>query len=691
MRTPSLALLAGALVAGAAYAEEHFVVVYEDSYDPAVVRAAPGDTIRWGLFQFSGYSMITSGEPCTPDGLFQLELTPPPFGSPAVWSVPVELDPMAISYFDQDRCASGMSAVIRIIDVREVPGEYPTIQEAIDAAEEFDMVLIDPGTYHETGLTFGVDNILVRGALDAEGLPTVIIGPEPGTTSSPSIMSIDDVDGIEIEGIQFTGSRATTGGGLNILNGSTVVKDCLFTDNLAVTGGGLSFSGTELSLVDCTFRDNAANLGAGASFSDGTVSVTNCVFEDNDAEADLGGTGSGGGFWTSASEVFLTDSLVRDNCASAGGGGITASSGHLVISSSVISENEAVVGGGIYLFQSTAAIGDSRVCANSPDQIVGSWTNAGNSLVREECGVLFVPDDFSTIQGAVDAANDGDVIVVAPGTYSGEEGEPTVRVRGKTLTISGAANAEGTPLVMLNGSGNTSALSVDDASDGPDSSLVLENLHLVDGWMDIRSGSHVLTNCIVENAPSGALFMNCQATLNDCIFRGNYSPQFAGVIIFANPDETQVTMVDCLIEENLAGNPGAPGGIAGIYVPLGTLTMDGCIVRNNASNALGLSGIWNEGIIPVELLDTTVCGNTEDDVPSDQIQGSWIDQGGNSVAPVCASDCPGDLNGDGIVDGADLSTLLGSWGESGGPADIDHSGLVDGADLAALLGYWGPC
>ena len=43
------------------------------------------------------------------------------------------------------------------------------------------------------------------------------------------------------------------------------------------------------------------------------------------------------------------------------------------------------------------------------------------------------------------------------------------------------------------------------------------------------------------------------------------------------------------------------------------------------------------------------------------------------------------------IDGADLSTLLGAWGDSGGPADIDGSGLVDGADLAALLGEWGDC
>jgi DNA-binding beta-propeller fold protein YncE/mono/diheme cytochrome c family protein len=51
---------------------------------------------------------------------------------------------------------------------------------------------------------------------------------------------------------------------------------------------------------------------------------------------------------------------------------------------------------------------------------------------------------------------------------------------------------------------------------------------------------------------------------------------------------------------------------------------------------------------------------------------------------------PADLNGDGGVDGADLATLLASWGGSG-PADLDGSGAVDGADLAQLLASWGTC
>ncbi|MCA9284511.1 MAG: hypothetical protein KDA22_04815 [Phycisphaerales bacterium] len=52
---------------------------------------------------------------------------------------------------------------------------------------------------------------------------------------------------------------------------------------------------------------------------------------------------------------------------------------------------------------------------------------------------------------------------------------------------------------------------------------------------------------------------------------------------------------------------------------------------------------------------------------------------------------PNDLNGDGVVDGADLGILLSAWGPcSGCPADLDGSGTVDGADLGLLLARWTP-
>lgn len=63
-------------------------------------------------------------------------------------------------------------------------------------------------------------------------------------------------------------------------------------------------------------------------------------------------------------------------------------------------------------------------------------------------------------------------------------------------------------------------------------------------------------------------------------------------------------------------------------------------------------------------------------------------------APVAVSwfmDVParfGDLDGNAIVNGADLGLLLGAWG-SAGPGDLNGDGIVGGADLGLLLGSWG--
>ena len=69
--------------------------------------------------------------------------------------------------------------------------------------------------------------------------------------------------------------------------------------------------------------------------------------------------------------------------------------------------------------------------------------------------------------------------------------------------------------------------------------------------------------------------------------------------------------------------------------------------------------------------------------------GSWSsNQRGSGLLAVTCPGPAGDLNGDGLVDGADLAQLLGGWGQPG-PTDLDGNGLTDGADLARLLGEWG--
>jgi hypothetical protein len=54
------------------------------------------------------------------------------------------------------------------------------------------------------------------------------------------------------------------------------------------------------------------------------------------------------------------------------------------------------------------------------------------------------------------------------------------------------------------------------------------------------------------------------------------------------------------------------------------------------------------------------------------------------------SPCNADLDGNQVVDGADLGMLLGNWNGSG-VGDLNNDGVVNGADLGAMLGAFGGC
>lgn len=74
----------------------------------------------------------------------------------------------------------------------------------------------------------------------------------------------------------------------------------------------------------------------------------------------------------------------------------------------------------------------------------------------------------------------------------------------------------------------------------------------------------------------------------------------------------------------------------------------------------------------------------------DLLNGTSVDADLDGIPDECVP-CPADIDGNGIVTGADLGQLLGMWGQSGVAGDINGDGEVNGADLGLLLGAWGPC
>ena len=65
------------------------------------------------------------------------------------------------------------------------------------------------------------------------------------------------------------------------------------------------------------------------------------------------------------------------------------------------------------------------------------------------------------------------------------------------------------------------------------------------------------------------------------------------------------------------------------------------------------------------------------------------DENGNGIPDFYDEFLTGALNGDNLVNGSDLSTLLGLWGDAGGHLNGDD--WTDLFELSVLLSNWNDC
>ena len=79
------------------------------------------------------------------------------------------------------------------------------------------------------------------------------------------------------------------------------------------------------------------------------------------------------------------------------------------------------------------------------------------------------------------------------------------------------------------------------------------------------------------------------------------------------------------------------------------------------------------------------------DQPNNSVTEAGLDDFTVSKQICEENDCPADINGDNVVNGTDLTIILGEWGTNDPAGDLNGSGNVDGADLTILLSSWGPC
>ena len=242
-----------------------------------------------------------------------------------------------------------------------VPEDYPTIAEAIAAANEGDEIIVSAGTHYGTGSAV-VDPIgktlLIRSAdgpattfLDGQGERRVVL-----CDSNESSKTI--IQGFTI----MNGQSDARGGGILIqYDSNPVFENCVIQNCSALQGGGCAILEATPAFVGCSFLENES-LAEGAALDaagESIITLTDCTVALNTAGADVG----------------FAAINIRDT--------------------------------------SIATLSGTTVCDNSPNEIIGAWVDQGDNSICDGCVTDLTGD------GAIDG---GDLTVVLG--YWGECPDP---------------------------------------------------------------------------------------------------------------------------------------------------------------------------------------------------------------------------------------------------------------------------
>jgi len=136
------------------------------------------------------------------------------------------------------------------------------------------------------------------------------------------------------------------------------------------------------------------------------------------------------------------------------------------------------------------------------------------SLALWTCGVLraeiiYVPDDYETIQDAIDAASDGDEIIVAPGIYTSIY-ENVVDMHGKAIWLH---SSDGPEVTIIDGENRRRG-------------IICRNNESLDTIIE----GFTIDNCIARAySGGGMLTSSASPTIINCTFYNNTADDGAGL------------------------------------------------------------------------------------------------------------------------------------------------------------------
>lgn len=258
-------------------------------------------------------------------------------------------------------------SAVAVAETRTVPQSYPTIQAAIDASADGDVVLVDPGTYLES-----IDFLSKAIVVESVGGADVTMIDAGGSGPVVSIANVEG-PGATLRGFTITGGSSSSGGGVRVIEASPLIESNRIVFNNATSfGGGISIEdpGPAIAVIRANvINDNTVTTTAGGI----GVSDASVIVEDNEIARNVANGTTGGVFVGGAATLKIERNRIVDNVSSRHGAGIHLSHcgdgdpADILIKRNRIEANRvtgAHSGGGIYLGWVSARVINNEILSN---------------------------------------------------------------------------------------------------------------------------------------------------------------------------------------------------------------------------------------------------------------------------------------------------------------------------------------
>ena len=303
-----------------------------------------------------------------------------------------------------------------------VPGDHATIQGAINASSNGDVIAIAAGTYYEHSLNPGGKAITIQGTRNSDGTLETTIDAQQG--GSVFVMNSGEGGGTVIRDMVITGGSASRGGGIYCNDSSPTITDCTITNNMANdSGGGIHCWKSRSTITGCTISNNwaagAAGLGGGIFTFTGVNTIIDCTIEDNTAPG-------GGGLFTYSGDNTIIDCTISGNAPYNYGG--SPSTPLTIITSAPASPSGA------------CCLNGTCITATESDCTASGGFYAGDDVTCADAGCATPPVTGACCVASGCVANINDDCTALGGTWLGEDAS----CDDCAPTCQGDANADGT-------------------------------------------------------------------------------------------------------------------------------------------------------------------------------------------------------------------------------------------------------